>query len=222
MWEEFKPYILDIIDNTETDLFITYNHVDERIQDAKKYSKEDYLLDNKGLDIAPFIYVLGKIINQGYSVVTKIHSKKSLHHGNLPEFGETWRKKLYTPLISSVENYNKNISLISENPGVLGCAEYFFTAEKDHNNFLINESLSEKIYILENILDKKFERRDFLAGSIYMMSIEYIRKILDGTDIDFFYSQFEDGYSQGNLLSHAFERVIGYGISKYNYKFNLI
>ena len=221
LWKEFKPLIIPILDQGLADLFITYNSMDESIEDAIKFSKFSFAVENKGLDAGAFVYFLSQIDFNSYSTITKIHTKKSIHHGREIDFGEKWRKNLYLPLIETPETFNKNIETLISNPGILGSRKYFLSPEEDHNNFVISD-LEKKIDRLEIILKRKFEKTGFFAGSIYMVSPEYLELLFERVNLMDLHSRFENGYKTGNLLAHAFERVIGYGIEKFNYRFNFV
>lgn len=221
LWEEFKPLIIPILDQGLADLFITYNTMDENIEDAINFSKSSFAVDNRGLDVGSFVYFLSQIDFNSYSTITKIHTKKSIHHNRGPEFGEKWRKNLYLPLIQTPEIFIKNANVLISKPGILGSREYFILPEEDHNNFAISD-LEKKIERLEIILKRKFEKSGFFAGSIYMVSPVYLKFFFERVNLLGLHSRFEIGYKTGNLLAHAFERVIGYGIEKFNYKFNFV
>lgn len=221
IWNEFKPYILPILKEEETDLFISYVTFDENIEDCLKYVKGSFLVENRGLDIGPFIYFLDKIGFETYSIVTKIHTKKSIYHGREESFGDEWRKNLYMPLISDLDSYKNNVGILQDKPGILGAKKYYFCPEDDLNNFMTS-SLKEDLEKIENFLQKKFRRSPFIAGSIFMTNFSYLKDLFQDTDLLQLYSRFEIGYQKGDTIAHAFERIFGYGIEKFNYNFNLV
>ena len=59
----------------------------------------------------------------------------------------------------------------------------------------------------------------YFAGSMFIVTTNYLDKLFSKIDLVSFYSEFNEGYSRGGTLAHGLERVIGYGVETYNGKY---
>jgi lipopolysaccharide biosynthesis protein len=96
LWGYFLPYLKRI--DTDIDLYVTITDGNSGqfmdIHDAivSEFPQAFiYSLPNRGMDIAPFLYVMNDIFlrRRTYDVMIKLHSKKSLAHSF--ELGERWK-----------------------------------------------------------------------------------------------------------------------------------
>lgn len=205
LWPEFKEKLLPILSEI-THLYVSVNTLEsEYIKDIKNIAKKIYLVENRGMDVGPFIYVYNKIKDKKYSIYLKLHSKKSLH---TPEIGNKWRQSLYFPI---VENYDEILSQIKNINGcwMLGIKEYYYNNFLDHSKSAAQEYINKLCKIL-NIVDNGA----FFAGTMFMVNDIYLHNLLGDIDLDTFYYEFEEGYLRDSL-AHGMERVIGYGVNYY-------
>lgn len=209
LWPEFKEKLLPILSET-THLYVSVNNLEsEYIEDIKSVAKEIYLVENRGMDIGPFIYVYNKIKDKNYSTYLKLHSKKSLH---TPGIGDKWRQSLYFPI---VDNYREILSQVetTNKCWMLGVEKYYHDMviePKNHPNKLAAKLYIDKACNLLNITDDGA----FFAGTMFMVNDIYLKNLLGNIDLDLFYYEFEEGYLRDSL-AHGMERVIGYGINHY-------
>jgi lipopolysaccharide biosynthesis protein len=205
LWLEFKDKLLPILSET-THLYVSVNTLEsEYIKDIKNIAKEVYLVENRGMDVGPFIYVYNKIKDKNYSTYLKLHSKKSLH---TPEIGNKWRQSLYFPI---VENYNEILSQVTNinECWMLGTKEYYYDNFLDHSKSAAQEYINKLCKML-NVVDNGA----FFAGTMFMVNDLYLNNLLGDIDLNNFYNEFEEGYHKDSL-AHGMERVIGYGINHY-------
>jgi lipopolysaccharide biosynthesis protein len=205
LWPEFKEKLIPIL-NENTHLYVSVNTLEnEYIDNIKKYSTDIFLVENKGMDLAPFIYVYNKIKDKNYSTYLKIHSKKSLH---TPNIGDNWRKSLYYPIL---DNYINILEQINDIDGcwMLGVKEYYYDEYRDHSKFAAKKHIDKLCEIL-NVKDNGA----FFAGTMFMVNDLYLKTLFKNMDLEKFYTKFEEGYLRDSL-AHGMERVIGYGINHY-------
>ena len=158
-----------------------------------------YSLPNRGMDIAPFIYVMNEIFlnKKTYDVIIKLHSKKSLAHGF--ELGERWRNQLTDALLGSlIKIQNNYLSCVNTNCKMIGSSAWIQSQKT--NDF-------EQQFFYEKI---NFEQYDFVAGTMFMVDFNLIMDWFVLENIySRFYNRFEDGYIGDGSIAHQIERVLG-------------
>jgi lipopolysaccharide biosynthesis protein len=205
LWPEFKEKIIPVL-NENTHLYVSVNTLEsEYIDDIRKYSTDVFLIENRGMDVAPFIYVYNKIKDKNYYTYLKIHSKKSLHTLNI---GDNWRKSLYYPILDNYNNILEQVKDINE-CWMLGVKEYYYDKYRDHSKLAAQEYIDKLCDIL-NIKDNGA----FFAGTMFMVNNIYLKTLFNNINLEKFYNEFEEGYLRDSL-AHGMERVIGYGINHY-------
>jgi len=204
LWGYFLPY-LKIID-TEIDLYVT-------ITDGHSGSFTDihdavisefpqayiYSLPNRGMDVAPFLYVMNQIfLNKvNYDVMIKLHSKKSLAHSF--ELGERWRNQLTDALIGSLPKLqNGYYACIGSDKTMVGSSAWVQTQ---------NVLGYEQQFFKEEITFSDYE---FVAGTMFMANFNLIMDWFTVNNIyDRFYNTFQEGYIGDGSIAHQLERVLG-------------
>jgi lipopolysaccharide biosynthesis protein len=229
LWEEFIEKLNPILLRGDVDLYVTLTDEDTSAKEKiEKVTSNVFVLPNKGLDVGPFIYVLDKIKDLDYCSITKLHSKKSLHHGQPPTFGINWRNILVDSLIGSEEIYDSITKIIEENPySMIGSKNYLYNFEKDVNNipyhFDVLKNTIEELGI--NIKQEKIghsvkfsKNGRFFAGTMFSTSHKYLKEIFKKGNMLEFYENLPNGYSR-NSNSHAMERIFGFYIEELNGSF---
>jgi len=205
LWPEFREKIQPLLSDS-VHLYVTVNEETEYTDNIRSIANEVYTIENRGADIAPFIYVYGKICNNGYETYLKLHGKKSVHTPNL---GDTWRRSLYFPI---VENYKTILQQTAglEMPYMVGVSDWYFDMfreSKDHPNKLnIWKFLSKSLQLLNIDLEGSF-----FAGTMFLTNDTYLKRLFNNIDLDILYNEFEIGHPS-HSLAHGFERALGYGI----------
>lgn len=220
LWQEFKEKLTPILQRGDVDLYVTMTNEDMWAKDeVEKLTPYVYIVENRGLDIGPFIYILDKIKDKTYQSIIKLHSKKSLHHGNPVEFGESWRNYLLEYLIGSRETYDKNIDLINRIPlAMVSCPDYLFDFNRDginipHHYSVIHETIERlQLKIEETVKNNSIcfaKSGRFFAGTMFATSHQYFKDLFQNIDMLEFYKSLPEGYSR-NSSAHALERIFGY------------
>jgi len=222
LWGEFKSKIIPLL-NDNTHLYITINEESEYAEDMRSFSKNVFIVKNKGMDFGPFVYVWNMIKDDGYDYILKLHGKKSesasMKWGQ--HFGTVWRHQLINPIINTQEKFDTIINFMKENPTIYmaGSQRHFYDTEREHINHVNRINCLTSI---EKLLKKvnSQEHGCFFAGSIFLITTDYLKKFFGDCDLKSLYEEFEEYYSSdGETLAHAMERVIGYGVESNSGKF---
>lgn len=204
LWGYFLPYLKRI--DTDIDLYVTitdghsgsFTDIHDAIMSDFPQS-HIYSLPNRGMDIAPFLYVMNEISlsKKTYDVIIKLHSKKSLAHSF--ELGERWRNQLTDALLGSLPKIQNNyLSCLNSNSKMVGSSAW-----------ILNEKVSgfEQQFFSENI---NFTDYEFIGGTMFMADFNLIMDwFLEQRIYKRFYNQFEDGYIGDGSIAHQLERVLG-------------
>jgi lipopolysaccharide biosynthesis protein len=204
LWDYFLPY-LKIID-TDIDLYVTitdghsghFTDIHDLIMTDFPQSYI-YSLPNRGMDIAPLLYVLNEISlnKKTYDAIIKLHSKKSLAHSY--ELGERWRNQLTNALLGSLAKLQYNyLTCINSNLKMIGSSIWVLNEKV---SFFEQQFFSEKI---------NFTDYEFVGGTMFMVDFNLIMDWFIKENIyKRFYNQFEDGYIGDGSIAHKIERVLG-------------
>lgn len=204
LWGYFLPYLKRI--DADIDLYVTitdghsgfFTDVHDAIMSEFPQS-HIYSLPNRGMDVAPFLYVMNEIslAKKTYDVIIKLHSKKSLAHSF--ELGERWRNQLTDALLGSLPKLQNNyLSCLNSNSKMVGSSAW-----------ILNEKVSgfEQQFFSENI---NFTDYEFVGGTMFMVDFNLIMDwFLEQNIYKRFYNQFEDGYIGDGSIAHQLERVLG-------------
>lgn len=204
LWGYFLPYLKRI--DTDIDLYVTitdghsgsFTDIHDAIMSEFPQS-HIYSLPNRGMDVAPFLYVMNEISlsKKTYDVIIKLHSKKSLAHSF--ELGERWRNQLTDALLGSLPKIQNNyLSCLNSNSKMVGSSAW-----------ILNEKVSgfEQQFFSENI---NFTDYEFIGGTMFMVDFNLIMDwFLEQSIYKRFYNQFEDGYIGDGSIAHQLERVLG-------------
>ena len=204
LWGYFLPHLKRI--DTDIDLYVTitdghsgqFTDVHDAIisEFPKAYI---YSLPNRGMDVAPFLYVMNEIFlsKRTYDVMIKLHSKKSLAHSF--ELGERWRNQLTDALLGSLPKIqNGYLTCIGSNSTMVGSSAW-----------VQNQKVAgfEQQFFYETITFTDYE---FVAGTMFMANFHLIMDwfVLESI-YDRFYKEFQDGYIGDGSIAHQLERVLG-------------
>jgi hypothetical protein len=218
LWEYFSHHLKKI--TTEFDLYIStttdvdnvygfvpqikFDDVEDSIISEYPESKI-YKLQNKGMDIAPFIYVLNEIASSEmiYDVIIKLHSKKSLHDnpdGTITESGADWRDNLVNALLVNSQTFEFNFSVIKTTDHKMVSSSHWIKAQgcDGWENQYISQEIPSGIYY------------EFVAGSIFMVDFNLIMNWMKEESIfERYYDDFPLGYVGNHSIAHHIERIFG-------------
>jgi lipopolysaccharide biosynthesis protein len=208
LWEEIYSYLCHI--QEPFDIFISIpGHQNQVISEilAVYPNAFIYFCPNRGRDIAPFIEIYSAIADSGYSIICKIHSKKSQHLSN----GDNWRLELFNELLGSPQQISKILNLFQNFPdlGMLVPQGYLYSALdiSTINNYSNLEYLANVVNISWGGFDFEYP-----AGSMFWCRTESISLI---RELGFSTMDFPKEHGQlDNTLAHAMERFFGVMIKK--------
>ena len=215
LWPDFKEKILPMLSDT-THLYVSINTETDYTDDIRSYATEVFEVENRGMDFGPFVFVYNKIQSSGYKYIVKLHGKKSLH---TPGIGDYWRNTLVNSIISSPEQFHHIISYMETDPDIYMASslEFYHDTNREplnHPNRLAALPFINKVRSFINSGDHGC----FFAGSMFIVTNNYLEKLFNNVDLDVLYEQFEMGYLMDSF-AHGMERVIGYGVFTHNGKY---
>jgi lipopolysaccharide biosynthesis protein len=224
LWEEFKAKFEPILNRGDVDLYVSFTKEDtSKKSEVEKLTPFVYVLENKGLDIGPFIFILNEIKDKNYTSITKIHSKKSLKHSQPVGFGETWRAYLVNSLLGNPEIYSNIVDTIEQNPiSMIGNSNFLYDFNRDsinipHHYEVIHSTIKQlNVEIKETTINNStcFSKTGrFFAGTMFATSHQYLKELFKNTNLLEFYETLPLGYSY-NSNAHAMERIFGYYIEQ--------
>lgn len=222
LWLEYKTLLEPILALGDSDLYVTI--VDSSIKsEIEQLTPNVYVVENRGLDIGPFILLLDKIKEKHYNSIFKVHSKKSIHHGQPSEFGENWRRTVVNAILGSVDTYRKVSDLIENHTNTMcGAKEYFYTFQKDainiHHHYSVIKNTINKLAL--NITERQINNSicfgsdgNFFAGTMFATSHDILKGIFTNCNMINFYHSLPLGYIK-NSNAHAMERIFGYYVDQ--------
>lgn len=215
LFNDLNKYLTPLIKDYNCDVIVT-TCLDNSFSCQKQWLYEHFtklgcrffVVDNRGLDIGPFLLSLKKSreVETKYDYVIKVHTKKSVYTSNN---GEKWRNNLVYPIIGSPKLYEYNVSTLINNKkvGMLGSKEFTM-----HNDNLNCSTLKRIIpHLFPKYADKVDDPFDFVGGTIFMARMEIFDDFTDEI-IDTLYQNLEPGYYTDyaySTVTHAVERLFG-------------
>jgi len=215
LWPEFKEKILPILSES-THLYVSINDETEYTDDIRKYSQEVFLVENRGMDFGPFVFVYDKLRTIDYKYIVKLHGKKSLH---TPGIGDRWRNALVNSIIESPDQFNHIINYMETMPDIYMASSLEFYHDTDRESINHPNRLAALPFInkVRNFVNSD-DHGCFFAGSMFIVTTNYLEKLFNNVELTELYKQFESGYSMDSF-AHGMERVIGYGVTTNNGKY---
>jgi lipopolysaccharide biosynthesis protein len=213
LFEYFNSYLKNI--REEHDIYITLidGHYEEAILEtieSKFKNLKVFILENKGMDIAPFFFVLNEInkSNVQYDCILKLHSKKSLIHKGI--CGDNWRNELILPLLLSSERVTYNLSIIKNDSTYKMLASHKWILPTCVKGF---ETLFTRIPI-----NKQRLIYQFVGGTMFMIDFKIVMDwFIQEKIFERYYNEFPKGYNGDDTIAHHLERFFGYLIHINNY-----
>jgi len=210
LWNEFKNKFLSIDNINNIDLYITLSDEFPDISSIILHTFPNakiFKLQNKGLDIGPFLFILEylKSNNIEYDYLIKLHTKKSTHirHGN------EWRIQLTDSILGNNEIFNDNIKYMESNStaGMMGNKHYIYT--DSDIEWILNIS---KHYGIVDI-----PQTSFVAGTMFLLRHKILINFFKNIDIIKIYNNMNIGYNKDRCIEHAFERIFCFIIYQSGY-----
>lgn len=220
-WEEIRAYLANIADYPYH-LFVTLVEDNPAlIQQIKAFHPQTsvYVLENRGYDVGPFVYVLHQINLDDYDLIFKIHTKGKtgcdtlLNHRYVNR--KYWSDLLFAALISSKNLFLKNLDAFAQQPdlGMIG-SKYLITSSPKNSK----EVRDRVIEILKDWGFSAPQNITFVAGTMFIIRANLLKKIKE----NFAFSDFTptDGTVRDGTLAHVLERLFGCLVIAEGYKIN--
>jgi len=201
LWEEIQGYLANL--GTDFDLFVSLCRDTAAETEAKILASHPRarvrIYENRGRDIAPLVELLSDGALARYTVVCKIHSKKSLHRQD----GDRWRGALLHQVLGAPEIVQEILDVFEADPriGLLGPADQLDRKEESWGS---NRELVHRLAKRLDVSDDEV-RLQFFAGSMFWFRPAALAPL---ADLGLRIADFED--EQGQLdgsLHHALERL---------------
>lgn len=204
LWDEFSSYFNNI--TVDFDLYVSLvegNNAEEasNLILAKYPNAKIYVLPNRGMDVAPFIYTFDQIIKSGleYECFIKVHSKKSVAHDVTGGYGNSWRNTLVYAILGSNFIFEKCFAICSNNSNYGVAQSVFWVLSQPKLGW-------EKEYFKEEVP----ESYCFVGGTMFIANFGIFKKwFVENSIFELTYDKFPDGYNSDNTIAHVLERILG-------------
>ncbi|WP_395449979.1 rhamnan synthesis F family protein [Aminobacter sp. UC22_36] len=171
--------------------------------DASGRDHELYVFDNRGRDVLPFLCVFPALRAEGFELVVKVHTKKSLHRAD----GDAWRRAMVSALLQP-QQLQRAAQAFGEDPalGIVGPDGHLLSVKSYMGG---NEArvlaIGQRLGLSrQDVLDA-----GFCAGSMFMARSNVIAPLVD---LGFKAADFEPEAGQiDGTLAHALERSLALG-----------
>lgn len=202
LWNSISSYLLNL--GKQFDLYITIPYEVEISEDTIQESFPDaqiYRCENRGRDIAPFLFVFSAIVNLGYKYIVKIHTKKSPHLPN----GVEWQQNMLQKMLGSPEMVAQIKAAFDQHPN------WGVVAPQGHvapHNYFLKSNIDNLLRLAKSVgIPTDTINFFFVAGSMFWFRPQALEMLLDtGVSLQDF--EIENGQLDGTL-AHAFERFFG-------------
>lgn len=166
---------------------------------SRNMKAEVEVRENRGRDILPFLHVADRLLDEGETLVLKLHTKHSPHRPD----GANWRGELLERLASPAR-IQQVVSAFQDDPalglvapeGHVQPLHYYWGANRDNVHYL-----AARLGI--SVPDADSDH--FVSGSMFWVRLEGLRPLLDAHLDEW---EFEDEAAQlDGTFAHAVERV---------------
>ncbi|MDG2525653.1 glycoside hydrolase family 99-like domain-containing protein [Stenotrophomonas sp. HITSZ_GD] len=177
---------------------------------ARGMQGEVCVFENRGRDVLPFLRVADRLLNEGVSLVLKLHTKRSLHRQD----GDDWRREMVGALLAP-----ERASAIMS--GFANDSRLGLVAPEGHIQPLgfywgANERRVRALAARIGIDVPDVAQATFASGSMFWARLEALRPLLD---LHPYASEFEAEAGQvDGTLAHAIERLFSLGASASGYR----
>lgn len=202
IWDEIKELLPNIAE--PFDLYVSLvKGVSEHYRDTILTDYADahiITFPNHGRDCFPFTEFLRAGALEGYELVCKLHTKRSLHR----EDGDLWRNDLYQGLLGSKSIVEIICREMRENPdvGAFVPDDYIFSTEYLGSNTVKLQKMLDKVNLNFDINAIRFP-----SGNMFWINgacLQYLKSLkLDYSDYEL------EGKQLDGTTAHAVERFIG-------------
>jgi Lipopolysaccharide biosynthesis protein len=157
------------------------------------------VFENRGRDILPFLHVANRLLDEGVTIVLKLHGKRSTHR----EDGEIWRRELLDKLLAPerashiLAAFRDDATLgLVHAEGHLQPRDYYWGANQANVDYVTRRL---------GITAAQVEHDSFIAGSMFWLRPAALRPLMDA-HLEVMDFEAEAGQIDGTL-AHAIERM---------------
>ncbi len=190
----------------------TFSEVIQQRLNLLSINYEYYAIENRGRDILPFLKVMPKVIEDGFQIILKIHTKKSKQLKN----GNTWRKDVYQKLLQK-DAMTSILNMFNSNPeiGIVGPEGHIVPINLYYGS---NSARLKATCQAFKTPIKQLSDMNFVAGSMFYARVQALIPLLNlGLQSDDF--EPELGQLDGTM-AHSIERA--FAISAYTAGLKLV
>ncbi len=211
MWEQLKNCVLNI--SCPFKLYVTLVKENNAIRlDIERTfpDAEIIVIENRGYDIWPFVYVLNKVNLDEFEYVIKLHTKRNMHkyaRMNGYKFGGSrWRDYMLS-IVSSRNNFAKTLRAF-EHTKQLGLIADF---RLQHSKKDPDKVAKTKVLNLAKKLGMNVPKYTFVAGSMFMCRAKLLKPL---QNLKLRETDFEEGCKghSGGQMAHVIERFISLSV----------
>jgi lipopolysaccharide biosynthesis protein len=211
-WEEFIPYIDNVIDYCpQTDIYISYRETeDPSTKCHKKYPNAHIMRAERGADTGAFLLQIKYIIQQkqSYDYVFKIHTKSN----NI--YCTTWINDLLSETAGNVQKISNMFQLFDDHPeiGMIGGKKWIVERKMSTDvNYPILNEICQRCGI--SLLGTQF-----VGGTIFWVRWSILKDVLSTINLEAEYNKCEVGKPSEPSATHSWERIYGMIINHANYR----
>jgi lipopolysaccharide biosynthesis protein len=200
---------LSKINEKSWDLFVNLQEKDEQFTETifESYPKAHVVkLPNRGRDVLPFMHIVRRLNELGYSSVLKLHTKKSPHRND----GANWLSSLTGSLLPNKISTRKLVSVVNEGGVFIGPKGHYISLKSYMGSNQDNlRAILERVYDAKTAEQCVSQPNDFayFAGSMFWASMDVLRPL---ANLHLMPEDFEPEAGQiDGTMAHAIERAIG-------------
>ena len=166
MWPELKECLKNVLPYPH-EIFVTaVEPLPEIEKDAKSLSNHVYfdVVENRGFDVGPFIWLLNKVNLDDYSYIIKLHSKRDVPQGMLINGYDVGLNKWRQYLLKFMKNLPQCLQLFEINATLGMISDYHLIVKDKMANPLIvkeNEKLLQQLKL-------PIETFSYISGTMFV------------------------------------------------------
>lgn len=187
MWPELQSCLSNIIKDNQYDLYVTMVEKHKDLIDEIKafYPRVNIeIVENKGFDIAPFIYVINKVNLDNYDLLVKMHTKRdvpiaSFKFNGFYLGGKKWRECLLG-FCKTPNNWKKSVALLKRDD-VSMVSKYQLLTKVDTS--IENDLLMD---IEKRLGLKHIPNQIFVSGTMFVCKANIFKPLQNKINVDEF------------------------------------
>ncbi len=230
LWEDIKPYLLNLDKVTSFDLYITITQENKNLTDDINSSFSENVnihieqIENlpQGADIYPFIHIINKIDLDKYDILYKIHSKRNIEDLYIKSNGiylgkNLWRDYMLNEILGK-QNIKKCIQVFQNKPKIGAVGFMPLLIEVNEENPMIFHKPSEIYSLFSSKIKISLQNKyKFIGGTNFAIRANILKCIKNTYDKTTFS---ENAGVKFSNVTYAFEDLMGYIVENQGYRFS--